>query len=182
MKALIIIDLINDIVVKRWYLEKLDKDFFENISKTIERARKNWFLIIHTKVWFSENYENQPKNSPLFWKAHEFWILKLWSVWTEFYNKDDINKTDIIIEKSRVNPFYKTDLDDILKKNNITDIYISWIATDLAISSCAREWHDRDYNVTILSDLCASLNKEDHENELKILEKICKIKTSLEIF
>lgn len=177
MKALILIDLINDLLIKRWYLEKLDKDFFENLSNVIKKARNEWFLIIHVKVWFSRNYSNQPKNSPLFWKAHEFWILKLWTNWTEFYNKNDILESDIIITKSRVNPFYNTDLDKILKQNDITELFVWGIATDLAVSSLVREAHDRDYKVNILSDLCASLNQENHENEIKILGKISNILT-----
>lgn len=181
MKALILIDLINDLLIKRWYLEKLDKDFFENLSKTIKNAKNKWLLIIHVKLWFLDNYENQPKSSPLFWKAHEFWLFKIWSEWTEFYNKNDILTSDIIITKSRVNPFYNTDLDKILKQNNISEIFVWWIATDLAVSSFAREAHDRDYKVNILSDLCGSLNYEDHENELKILAKIANIKASDEI-
>ncbi|MDD3793435.1 MAG: cysteine hydrolase [Candidatus Gracilibacteria bacterium] len=181
MKALILIDLINDLLIKRGYLEKLDKDFFENLSKTIKNAKNKGLLIIHVKLGFLDNYENQPKSSPLFGKAHEFGLFKIGSEGTEFYNKNDILTSDIIITKSRVNPFYNTDLDKILKQNNISEIFVGGIATDLAVSSFAREAHDRDYKVNILSDLCGSLNYEDHENELKILAKIANIKASDEI-
>ena len=177
-KALILIDLINDLLIKRWYLEKLDSNFFDRVNFMLDYARKNDFLIIHVKVWFLDDYSNQPKSSPIFWKAHEFWILKLWSKWTEFYEKINISKSDIIIEKSRINPFYKTNLDEILEQNNITEIFAFWIATDLAVSSLVREAHDRDYKVNVVSDICASLKIEDHESEIKILSKLSNILTT----
>jgi nicotinamidase-related amidase len=175
MKALILIDLINDIIIKRWYWEKLDENFFHRISQMTEYARKNNFLIIHVKVWFEQDYRNQPKNSPLFWKAHEFGILKLWTDWTEFYNQNDILEEDFIITKSRVNWFYDTDLENILKQNWVQEIFVWWVATELAVSSLVREAHDRDYWVNILEDICGSLDENDHKNELKILSKISKI-------
>jgi nicotinamidase-related amidase len=41
MKALILIDFINEIVVNRGYIKSLEEDFFENLSKTIKKAREN---------------------------------------------------------------------------------------------------------------------------------------------
>jgi len=32
-----------------------------------------------------------------------------------------------------------------------------------------------DYEVNIIKDICASINPEDSENELKILQKIAKV-------
>jgi nicotinamidase-related amidase len=182
MKALILIDFINEIVVNRGYIKSLEEDFFENLSKTIKKARENWFLIIHVRVGFSKNYPEMPSNSPLFSKAKEYWIMQFWTDSTEFYNKNDIEDSDIIIEKNRVSAFYSTKLELILKTNEIKDIFIAWIATDFTISSTAREARDRDFNVTVLWDLCSSLPIEDHENELKILQKLVNIKNSNEIF
>jgi nicotinamidase-related amidase len=41
MKALILIDFINEIVINRGYKNNLHKSFFENVSKTIKKAREH---------------------------------------------------------------------------------------------------------------------------------------------
>jgi nicotinamidase-related amidase len=41
MKALILIDFINEIVINRGYIKNLENDFFEKVSETIKKAREN---------------------------------------------------------------------------------------------------------------------------------------------
>ncbi len=188
-KALILIDFINEIVhedgklASKGYSDFIKKNkVFENISFVIKKARENNILIIHVKVGFSKNYKEQPKLSPLFGKAHEFQALKLSSWATEFHEKIDVNENDIIITKNRVNAFYGTPLDLILKNNKIDSILVAGVATDLAVSSTVRDAHDKDYQVTILTDCCASANIEEHEAALLSLKKIAEVKNSKEMF
>jgi len=181
-KALIIIDFINDIISPEWKLAgkwyakfAIKNDIIENTNNNIANFRINWDLIIFVKITFKEDYSNQPKNSPLFWKANEFGIFKENSKWNKFYEKIHISEKDIILDKTRVNAFYKTELDSILKENNISDLYFCWVATDLAIESAVRDWHDRDYNCFVLEKCCVASDIETHKNSIKNLEKISKI-------
>ncbi len=181
-KALIIIDFINDIISPEWKLAgkwyakfALENNIISNTNEKIKEFKKNWDLIIFVKITFKQDYSNQPKNSPLFWKANEFEIFKENSEWNNFYKELNILESDIIINKTRVSAFYKTELENILKENNISDLYFCWVATDLAIESAVREWHDRDYNCFILEKCCVAWDIETHKNSLKNLEKISKI-------
>ncbi len=187
--ALILIDFINEIVHENGKLaSKGYSDFvknnnvFQNLSFAIQKARENNILIVHIKVGFSENYKEQPKSSPLFGKAHEFQALKLNSWATEFHEQIDVKDDDVILTKHRVNAFYGTPLDLILKNNKIDSILVAGVATDLAVSSFVRDAHDRDYQITILSDCCAAANNEDHQTALSLLKKLANVKNSKETF
>lgn len=188
MKALILIDFINEIchkdwkIAKKWYASLIEKfDIITKLNETISFCRKNNFLIINIWLTFSENYVEMPLNSKIFSKAKEFNILKQNSWSSDFLESINLEKSDIFITKNRVSWFYWTSLDIILKNNNITDIYIAWIATDLAVSSTVRDACDRDYNVFILWDLCVSSSINDSENELIILSKIANIISSKDL-
>lgn len=71
--------------------------------------------------------------------------------------------------------FYQTNLDLILRNNNIENIEVCGVATDLAVSSFVRDAHDRDYNVFVLEKCCAAANQKDHENSIEIISKISEI-------
>jgi nicotinamidase-related amidase len=187
-KALILIDFINEIVHENGKLASKgysdfvkNNDVFQNLSFVTNKARENNILIIHFKLGFSNNYNEQPKSSPLFGKAHEYQALKLNSWATEFHKQIDVKDNDIILTKHRVSIFYSTPLDLILKNNNINSILIAGVSTDLAVSNAVRDAHDRDYQVTILEDCCAASNKEDHESALLSLKKIASVKNSKEV-
>ena len=57
----------------------------------------------------------------------------------------------------------------------MTEILLAGCATDLAINSTARDAHDRDYTVTIISSCCIAANDEDHDSSLQLLGKIVEI-------
>ena len=57
----------------------------------------------------------------------------------------------------------------------MTEILLAGCATDLAINSTARDAHDRDYTVTIISSCCIAANDEDHDSSLKKKKKIVEI-------
>jgi len=80
--ALIVIDMISKIVHKDGkatscaeMVEK--KNVISNINKYTAEARKSGIPVIHVKVGFSENYAEQPKESPAFGKVDQFQALKL---------------------------------------------------------------------------------------------------------
>ena len=181
-KALLILDFINDIVHPegklswKWYADFIkNNNTISKVNTAISKFRENNLTIIFVKIWFSKWYANQPKTSPLFGKANEFWVLELWTWWTEIYKEINHNKNDIVITKSRVSSFFETNLNRILKKYNIDEIYLTWCSTDLVVESTSRDAHDRDYTVNILEDCCAAANINDHNNSISTMKKISNI-------
>lgn len=181
-RALIIIDCINEMLhsdgklSQKWYRIFLEQhQSITHINKATADARANNSLVVFVSLWFQENYMDCPSQSPLFKNVPRFGILRkdTWS--TSIYEEIDQWDNDISIHKNRVSAFHHTELDNILKEHGVTHILLAGCATDLAINSTARDAHDRDYSVTILSSCCIAANNEDHDDSLRLLGKITEI-------
>lgn len=64
----------------------------------------------------------------------------------------DVQPTDVLLTKPRYGAFTGTDLDLILRTNNIEAVIIGGIATNVCCDTTAREANQRDYKVFFLSD------------------------------
>jgi nicotinamidase-related amidase len=186
--ALIVIDFINEIVdlkgklVGKGYGAFIEKaSTFEHLNKAIGIFRENESPVIFVRLGFDQAYTNQPKLSPVFGKANEFGILKTndWS--TQFHASVSYQDSDITIQKSRVSAFYDTPLASMLRNIGVTHVFIAGVATDLAVEAAARDAHDRDFIVTVVSDACAAATIEDHEKSLRFFPKIGSVVTADEI-
>jgi len=183
-KAILVMDYINEIIHPdgkfkgKGYAEFAKKNkTLENVIEAVNYARDTGMKVVYVKVGFSETYADQPKGSPLFGKANEFQALKLNTWATEFHEDLDVREEDKIITKNRVSPFYNTDLESYLENNNIKELYLCGVSTDLVVQSAARDGHDRDYKINVLADCCAAGNSKDHENSLETLKKISTVDT-----
>jgi nicotinamidase-related amidase len=181
--ALIALDFINDIVHTKGkftataeFVKKYD--VIESANKVIAFARQNQIVPLFVKVGFTPQYLECPTNSPIFGKAKESQALQLNSWGTEFHESLAIQPSDAQIIKHRVGAFYATALETFLRANEIQHLILIGVSTDMAVQTTAREAHDRDYLVTIVSDACGAGSEELHQGALKQLERIAKMTTS----
>ena len=70
--------------------------------------------------------------------------------------------TDIMVTKHRVSGFSGSDLEMILRSQNITHLVLSGIATSGVVLSTLREAADKDYQLTVLADCCLDNDEEVH--------------------
>lgn len=176
-KALVIIDFINDIVDKNGKIPSCAEQVsihhvINNANIAIQWAKENSLPCIFVKVGFQPNYLELPHHSPMFGKAQQYRALELGKWGTEFHPDLHVAADDTVVIKSRVNPFYNTELDSILRVNAITDVYFCGVSTCWAIQSAVRDAHDRDYSVHIVSDACTSATEQDHQRSLAMLSRI----------
>ena len=69
---------------------------------------------------------------------------------------------DIIVAKHRVGAFAGTDLDMILRANDIETLVLFGIATSGVVLSTLRHAADADYRVVVLKDCCSDSDPEVH--------------------
>jgi nicotinamidase-related amidase len=69
---------------------------------------------------------------------------------------------DIVVVKRRVSAFSGSDLEVILRAQNIQHLVLAGISTSGVVLSTLREAADKDYQLTVLSDLCADFDPEVH--------------------
>lgn len=76
---------------------------------------------------------------------------------------------DLVIAKKRISAFAGSDLEMILRAQDITDLVLCGIATSGVVLSTLRYAADQDYGLTVLSDCCLDRDEEVHR---VLLEKI----------
>ena len=76
---------------------------------------------------------------------------------------------DIIIGKTANDSFYNTDLETVLNKNGITDIFITGYATDFCVNATVHSALIKDYNIFIVKDCHTTGNRPQLSAE-KVIE------------
>ena len=185
-KALILIDYINEIVNPAGKTPACAAMFaannsVEKINAVTKMARANGWLVIWVKVAFNADYSEIHPNSKLFANAKKFgaYLRDTWA--TELVDGLDYLPSDSIVYKNRVSAFFATNLDLLLSANNVEEVYIAGVSTEMAIQATARVAHDLDYKVSIIGDLCASGSIEFHNSSLEMLGRVAEIVNSADI-
>lgn len=71
--------------------------------------------------------------------------------------------SDLVVIKKRVSAFTGSDLEVILRSNNLSHLVLCGIATSGVVLSTVREAADKDYRLSVLSDLCVDFDGDVNE-------------------
>lgn len=75
-----------------------------------------------------------------------------------------------VIIKHYPNSFRETDLPDLLKSENITDLVICGMMTHMCIDATVRAAKDLGFNIVLIGDACATLDLEINGQKVKAEE------------
>lgn len=153
----------------------------ENTRTALGKARAAGVKVGYVRVGFSADYRECPPNSPVFSKARDNGLFKLGTWGTEVHPDIKPMPGDYDIVKHRVSPFYATNLEAILRGQGIARIYFSGVSSIAVVQATAREGHDRDYEMVLLEDGCASFTAEEHANSMAMLGRFARVTTSAEV-
>ncbi|NOH31334.1 cysteine hydrolase family protein [Vibrio mediterranei] len=178
--ALLVIDMVNDLIHENGkmpgccdYIKA--HQVIEKTNKAIALARQSGHLIIFVKVGYDKSYVLNHSGSPFFIANEKLEALQLGSWGGEFHQDIDLTDNDIVVIKPRINAFYSSQLEAVLRANHVQNIVLSGVSSAWAIEATAREAHDRDYNVTILDDACGAKNKQEHVSVMERMQTIASI-------
>jgi nicotinamidase-related amidase len=123
----------------------------------IAAARKNGLRVIYVVVGFRPGFpEINPRNQ-------SFSAIKAsGGIASDIHSQVAPTADEAIITKHRVSAFMGTDLDMILRANDIDTLVICGIATSGVVLSTLRHAADADYRLVVLRDCCSDLDKEVH--------------------
>jgi nicotinamidase-related amidase len=153
--CLLVLDVQEGIVDR---LENKD-EYLELMQKVIAHARSKNMQVIYVVVGFRPGL---PEISP---NNKSFKAIKEANGPTMVNPKPALNISpeDIVVTKRRVSAFSGSDLDMILRANGITKLVLTGIATSGVVLSTLREAADKDYGLSVISDLCADFDPLVHK-------------------
>lgn len=192
MKALLLIDLQNDFC-KGGALEVKEGDNVISVANSLLKKFKNEdALVVATKDWHPITHKSFASNSN--GKIGEVGMLNgLPQVWwpnhcvqntfgSEFHPELDSNLIDKTIFKGTdeeidsYSGFFdngklkKTELDTILKTNNIDTLYIMGLATDYCVKFSVLDALELGYKVYLIEDGCRGVNLTPTDSAASIKE------------
>ena len=184
-RALIIIDLIEDIIGKHGlsnssYQQTQLRDVVNKTNGAISAARKNNIPVVWIKVGFADDYQDIPAGSPMFHHAKQIGALKLSGEGCNWVQALSVQPQDLELIKKGVSIFTGNELNTWLIKNQVTQLYLAGVSSLMAIQSSARQAHDLGYFVNVLEDLCAAATLELHEQSMQALSGMAVISSSTE--
>ncbi len=164
MEALLIIDMINDFVEEKGalYVEGA-KDLIPKINEKIKEFRERGGLII----FVCDAHSEDDKEFEV-WGKHA--VKGTWG--SEVASGLDYREDDIRVDKTRFSAFFKTNLEDILKKHGIKKVYLTGILTDICVLYTAGDAYMRDFKVAVFKDCVKSVNEERHEWALRHMSEV----------
>lgn len=147
------------------YIESqlLKKNIVKNTLSVIETAKKKGFSIIHVPLGYSDKYyeirESCEGVSKLIKEAKRFKLdSKNSKIYKSFTPKDD----EIIIRgRSDISGFTGSNLDYVLRSNNIQELYFAGFVSEVCVLSTLLDAYNKNYSCRFLSDCTIGHTEED---------------------
>ena len=142
------------------------REMIPALNSLVTELKEKGCLIIYTRQKH-DNFDNNYKTLfPDHFKEDGKPLLTTDSHWFQIYPKL-VNLQDHFIDKDRYTAFYQTNLELILRANNIENVVITGLATNVCCESTARDAFFRGFNVYFLSDCNVTINDEMHNATLQ---------------
>ena len=157
--ALIIQDLQNDVIGEGGAFadsgapaHAKSQNVVENVKRLAEAARQAGMPVIHVLYIVDEGAPGLKQNAPLFVGVKEANALVRGSWGAAPVDGLEPQPGDHVVEKMRMNGFYNTRLDILLRGLGAETIVITGAWTNMSIEHTARHGADAGYEVFVVSD------------------------------
>jgi nicotinamidase-related amidase len=152
-------DLQNGIVP---HLGENPEEAFIPYQKAIKAAREHSIPVIFVRVGFSEGYpEISPKNKT-FSAISKYGAMTVNDTATQIHEFVQPEANEPIVTKYRVSAFAGSNLEVILRSQQIDTLVLSGISTSGVVLSTLREAADKDFGLKVLTDACFDPDPEVH--------------------
>jgi nicotinamidase-related amidase len=173
--ALLIMDVQTG-VVKRLSNEE---EYLSGIKSAVDEAHKHQIPVIYVVVGFRPGFPEVSQNNKTFKELRGDLAQNLIDPRPAIIPTEG----DIVVTKRRVSAFSGSDLEIVLRAQGIRHLVLAGIATSGVVLSTVREAADKDFKLTVLTDLCADFDPEVHAILLeKVLSKQAEVMTSEQWF
>jgi nicotinamidase-related amidase len=161
MKALIIVDMLNDFVTGSLKCERAQR-IIPHIRDLMDSFHKHKLPVIFVNdSHLDTDFEMER------WGAHAIKGTEGAEVIPDLTPEEN----DIVVGKHVYSSFFETPLDSILRSRKVDTVVLTGLHTHLCVRHTAADAFFRGYKIHIPEDGVDSFTKEDHENGLAYLKE-----------
>jgi nicotinamidase-related amidase len=148
-------------------------------KSVLEGARHSAILVVHVVIDYQPAFFS-PRNKFLqkiripVLSAPGVDVAELLEIVDEVKPVDD----EPVIRKPRMNPFFGTALESMLRSRDLDTVVLMGVATEFVVEAAARHAADADFRVIVLEDCCASFSDDAHRVSLHIMDHLATLATS----
>ena len=88
---------------------------------------------------------------------------------------------ELVLNKLSAGTFASTGLDQRLRLVGVESVVVTGVATDVCVSTTAREAADRGYRTVVVSDACTTLSEQLHTANLESLQVFGQIRSASDV-
>jgi gluconolactonase len=168
--ALIIQDLQNDIIGEGGAFadsgapaHAASQNVVENVKGLAAAARRAGMPVIHVHYIVEPGAPGLKLNAPLFQGVKDTDALVRGSWGAAPVDGLEPQDGDLVVEKMRMNAFYATRLDALLRGLGVDTLVIAGAWTNMSIEHTARHGADAGYEIVVVSDGTSTVSAEWHD-------------------
>jgi len=135
-------------------------------TRVLAAARKRLLPLIHVRIMFPRGYEGVAQNAPIFRNVVASGAMEEGSWGAQFYDGLEPMPDETIVDHSRVNAFFGTNLDQILSDLGVERLILAGVATNSVVEHTARHAADMGYHVAVAADACSAAMPQVHQASL----------------
>ncbi len=151
--------------------------YLNKAQAAISAAHDQHIQVIYVLIGFRDGFPEISANNRSFSNLNETMRTAVTNPTPAITPADD----DLIVIKHRVSAFSGSDLEMLLRSQGIQHLILGGIATSGVVLSTVREAADKDFQLTVLSDICADLDEEVQSLLInKLFPRQAEVMTSLE--
>jgi gluconolactonase len=165
--ALIIQDLQNDVISEGGGFadsgapaHAQSQNVVENVKNLAQAARDAGVPVIHVHYIVEPGARGLKLNAPLFQGVKEADALVRGTWGAAPVDGLEPQDGDLVVEKTRMNGFYNTILDNLLRGFGTETLVITGAWTNMSIEHTARHGADAGYEIVVVSDGTSTVNDE----------------------
>jgi len=183
--ALVIIDLQNDFLAEGGAYARggctnpAAQTLPERVLKVAQAIKKNGGLVVASHFTLWPDTAGEPMISPHLKALRPFLCKGDFAPASQGQACVDLllPVVDVIVQKVAYSAFFNTQLDWLLRKNDITRVVVCGIVTNGGVASTVRDAHMRDYETWVLSDGCAAFSPTMHDIALADMKTVAHVAT-----
>jgi gluconolactonase len=168
--ALIIQDMQNDIIIEGGAFadsgapaHAKSQNVVENVKGLAGAARAAGVPVIHIHYIVEDGAPGLKLNAPLFQGVKDANALVRGSWGAAPVDGLEPQEGDFVVDKMRMNGFYATTLDTLLRGLGTETLVITGAWTNMSIEHTSRHGADAGYEIVVVSDGCSTVSDEWHD-------------------